>query len=73
MSYSAYMNEDHESIRALARDFAEKTLAPAAAEIDKTDKFPQAIKDAMAELGFFGLKIPRSTAAWAWICAAMSR
>lgn len=58
MSYSAYMNEDHEAIRALARDFAEKTLAPIASEIDQTDHFPDEVKQQMADLGFFGLKIP---------------
>ena len=58
MSYKAYMTEDHEAIRALARDFAEKTLAPIAAEIDRTDHFPDEVKQQMADLGFFGLKIP---------------
>ena len=58
MSYKAYLNEDHESIQELARDFAEKTLGPVAAEIDKTDHFPEEVKKQMAELGFFGLKIP---------------
>ena len=28
MNYHAYMNEDHEAIRSLVREFAEKTLAP---------------------------------------------
>ena len=55
---SPFFNEDHDSIREMARDFAEKTLAPIAAEVDKTDHFPEEVAAQMAELGFFGLKIP---------------
>ena len=50
-----FFNEDHNDIRALARDFAEKEIAPIAGEIDKTDEIPQRIYDMMAEMGFFGL------------------
>ena len=53
-----FFNEDHEDIRALAREFAEKEIAPIASEIDVTDEIPQRLYDLMAEMGFFGLKIP---------------
>ena len=53
-----FFNEDHESIREMARDFAEKTLAPIAAEVDKTERFPEDVVKQMADLGFLGLKIP---------------
>ena len=53
-----YFNEDHEMIRELAREFAEKELAPIAGEIDKTEEFPMEVVQQMAELGFLGLKIP---------------
>lgn len=53
-----FFNEDHESIREMARDFANKTLAPIAAEIDKTEHFPEDVAKQMADLGFLGLKIP---------------
>lgn len=56
--YNVYFNEDHESIREMAREFAEKTLAPIAGEIDKTEQFPKEVVEQMAELGFLGLKIP---------------
>lgn len=56
--YTAYMNEDHESLRELARDFAEGVLAPIAAEVDHSEKFPQEVVDQMGELGFYGIKIP---------------
>lgn len=56
--YTAYMNEEHESLRELARDFAEGVLAPIAAEVDHNEKFPQEVVDQMGELGFYGIKIP---------------
>ncbi len=55
---SPFFNEDHESIREIARDFAERTLAPVAADIDRNDAFPADIVKTMAEMGFLGLKIP---------------
>jgi len=53
-----FFNEDHDDIRALAREFAEKEIAPIATEIDQNDEVPQHIYDKMAEMGLFGLKIP---------------
>ena len=58
LNYQNYFNEDHESIRALAMDFAQKTIAPVAMEADRTEVFPREIADQMGELGFFGLNIP---------------
>lgn len=55
---SPFFTEDHDDIREVAREFAEKALAPAAAEIDKTGKFPPELIKTMADLGFLGLKIP---------------
>ncbi len=56
--YNVFFTEEHEDVRALAKEFAEKTLAPLAAEIDKTEKFPMEIVKQMGELGFLGIKIP---------------
>ncbi|MCI2106540.1 MAG: acyl-CoA dehydrogenase family protein [Intestinimonas sp.] len=55
---SPFFNEDHESIRDMARDFAEKSVAPVAAEIDKNDTVPADLVHTMAEMGLFGIKIP---------------
>ena len=52
-----FFTEDHEDIRALAKEFADKEIAPIATEIDQTDEVPQHLYDAMAEMGFYGLKI----------------
>lgn len=53
-----FFHEDHESIREMTREFAEKELMPVASEIDKSGIFPQHIIDEMAEMGLFGIKIP---------------
>ncbi|QAT48655.1 acyl-CoA dehydrogenase [Caproiciproducens sp. NJN-50] len=53
-----FFTEDHEDIREMARDFAEKALAPIAADVDKNDAFPREVVETMAGMGFLGLKIP---------------
>ena len=53
-----FFTEDHEDIRSDARHFADKELGPIAAEVDKTDHFPEEVAQQMAELGYFGIKIP---------------
>lgn len=51
--------QQHQLIRKLARDFAEKELAPIAAEVDETGKFPKEVLNKMAKAGFFGIKVPQ--------------
>lgn len=53
-----FFNEEHEAIREMARDFAERTLASSAAEIDRRGEIPRNIINTMAEMGFLGMKIP---------------
>ena len=55
---NVFFNEDHESVRELARDYAEKVLAPIARDVDKNGCFPEDIAKQMGDLGFYGLKIP---------------
>ena len=45
-----YFTEQHELVRKLAREFAEKEL---------TREFPKEILDKMAKAGFFGIKVPK--------------
>ena len=45
-------------IQQMARDFAQKELAPAAAELDEKAQFPSQHLPKMAELGFMGMMIP---------------
>jgi butyryl-CoA dehydrogenase len=50
--------EEHVLIRDTARDFAAREVAPKAAELDKTGRWPAEIVAAMAELGLLGVAIP---------------
>ena len=43
--------EEHEMIRKMVRDFAEKEVAPTAAERDEEERFDREIFVKMAELG----------------------
>ncbi len=52
------LNENQKMIRQMARDFANSKIAPIAAEIDVTAKFPEATVNEMGELGFLGLSVP---------------
>jgi butyryl-CoA dehydrogenase len=52
------LSEEHRMIRETARDFAAREIAPKAAELDKTGRWPEEIVKRMAELGFMGMAIP---------------
>lgn len=51
--------KEHELVRQLAKEFAEKELLPIAEEVDKTSEFPEEVVQKMAKAGFFGIKIPK--------------
>jgi len=51
------MNEQ-KMIRELARDFAEKVIAPRAEEMERTGEFPYDITAKMGELGMMGIPFP---------------
>ena len=50
--------EEQRLVRETARDFAAREVAPKAAEIDKSGRWPAEIVAKMAELGFLGMAIP---------------
>ncbi|MGQ9594064.1 MAG: acyl-CoA dehydrogenase [Anaerolineae bacterium] len=52
------LNEEQEMFRRMVREFAEKEVAPRAAETDETGQFPWPIVEKMAALGLMGLPIP---------------
>ncbi|MCI2106035.1 MAG: acyl-CoA dehydrogenase family protein [Intestinimonas sp.] len=52
------LTEEQEMLQEMAHDFAEKSVAPRAADIDKNGEFPQDLFDTMTEMGFTGLCIP---------------
>ncbi|MBN1483644.1 MAG: acyl-CoA dehydrogenase [Chloroflexia bacterium] len=54
------LTEEQRMIRDMARDFAQKELAPKAAERDENDEFPRQDLRKMGELGLLGLTVPEA-------------
>ena len=52
------LSEELAAVRELAREFAEKEIAPKAAEDDRGHRFRRDLIDKMGELGFFGCTLP---------------
>jgi alkylation response protein AidB-like acyl-CoA dehydrogenase len=52
------LSTEHKMIRDAARDFAQKEIAPIAAEFDESGEFPKATIKKMGGLGFMGIEIP---------------
>ncbi len=53
-----FITEEHEMIQLAARDFAQKSIAPIAAEHDESGEFPINTVRQMGELGFMGIEVP---------------
>lgn len=54
------LTDEHKMLRDAARDFAEKEIAPIAAEFDESGEFPHATIKKMGELGFMGIEMPEA-------------
>ena len=52
------LSEEHEMMRKMIREFAEKEIAPGATERDEKEEFSRAIFDKMGELGITGIPWP---------------
>jgi alkylation response protein AidB-like acyl-CoA dehydrogenase len=58
-SYGMFqLSPEHEMIRQAARDFAQKEIAPIAAQFDETGDFPSKTIRRMGEMGFMGIEVP---------------
>ena len=53
------LTEEQRMIQATARDFAVREVAPKAAELDKSGRWPAEIVAKMAELGLLGVAVPQ--------------
>jgi alkylation response protein AidB-like acyl-CoA dehydrogenase len=53
----ALTTEQEEIVRTI-RDFVDRDVLPVASELDHADEFPEALVDAMREIGIFGITIP---------------
>lgn len=51
------LNGQHEALRMKVRDFAEKEIAPLAAELDEKEMFSVDLSNKMGELGLFGINL----------------
>jgi len=52
------LTSEQDSIRQMARDFAEREIAPHAADWDREERFPAEVLEKMKPLGFLGAPIP---------------
>jgi alkylation response protein AidB-like acyl-CoA dehydrogenase len=52
------LSDEHKIIRDTARDFAQKEIAPIAAEFDESGEFPHATIKKMGTMGFMGIEVP---------------
>ena len=52
--------EEHEALRATVHEFAEREVAPAAGELDRTEAFPYEIVRKLGELGWMGIPFPEA-------------
>ena len=52
------LTEEHEQARDSARRFADEVIRPVAAELDRSERFPEEIYCQMAGLGLFGITVP---------------
>ncbi len=52
------LNDQQKMIQKMVKEFAEKEIAPVAAELDKKEEYPTKILEKMAQLGLLGTIIP---------------
>ena len=52
------LTEEHKMIRDMAREFAQKEIAPVAAHFDETGEFPYETVKKMGAQGFMGVEVP---------------
>jgi alkylation response protein AidB-like acyl-CoA dehydrogenase len=63
-----YLTEQRILIRDAARAFTMKEVLPVANRLDgpETAIIPMELRQKLADMGYFGITIPNSTAGWAW-------
>ncbi|MDX2163261.1 MAG: acyl-CoA dehydrogenase [bacterium] len=54
------LTDEHEMLRRTVRDFAEKEIAPIAAEYDESGEFPLETVKALGQMGLMGIEVPEA-------------
>jgi alkylation response protein AidB-like acyl-CoA dehydrogenase len=52
------LTDEQKMVREAAREFAQKRVTPLAREMDEKEEVPKEILQEMAELGYFGIRVP---------------
>jgi isovaleryl-CoA dehydrogenase len=55
-----HLGDDIDALRDAVRDFAQKEIAPRAAEVDRSDQFPMDLWQKMGSLGVLGITVPEA-------------
>ncbi|HEY9774650.1 MAG TPA: acyl-CoA dehydrogenase [Planktothrix sp.] len=55
--YAEFLTDEHQAIREAIRDFAQKNIAPKAAEVDRNARFPEETMKELGKLGYLSLPI----------------
>jgi butyryl-CoA dehydrogenase len=68
------LTEEQRMIQDMARNFADKEVAPIAAELDETHRFPVELAKKMGELGLMGVSVPEQYggAGMDYVCYAVA-
>ena len=53
------LTKTQKMVQALAKEFADKELAPIAAEMDKNERMEPAILEKLGKMGFMGIGVPK--------------
>ncbi len=54
------LSDEQLHLQAMIREFAQREIAPLAAEIDETERFPQETFRKLGELGLMGIPVPEA-------------
>ncbi len=55
--YGEFLDDEHQAIRELVRDFATKEIAPKSAEVDRNARFPEETFKKLGQMDLLGLPI----------------
>ena len=58
MNWDIKLNEEVDLLRESVRQFAEKYIAPIAADVDRSNEFPQHLWRELGDLGLLGMTVP---------------